>query len=197
MVDPTPTGAALRARLLDTALTAARRGWPVLPLRPGTGLPALSGDDPAGSERSWEARATTDLERVRRVWSSDAFNVGITPGPAGLVVVAIDAAADGATSFRKLCRSHGEPVPTTRTVRTWDGSTHLYFTSPAAIRFPSTFERLAPGVNTHAWGTYVVASGSVIDGRPVVAGVLPFTTVGPALINPLPGWLTLALRSLR
>ncbi|MFJ2819478.1 bifunctional DNA primase/polymerase [Streptomyces sp. NPDC087294] len=188
MTDCVFPGASLRARLLDTALAAARRGWPVLPLLPGTELPATGAG--VDGKTPWEA-ATTDPARVRSLWSSDAFNIGMAPGPARLLVVGLDdQEAGGETSLRELCERHGEPVPETRTVRMWDGSAHLYFTSPAALRFPSTSGRLAPGVSTHGWGTYVVASGSVVGGRRV-------ETPGPALINPLPGWLRTVLRDLR
>ncbi|MFC5723513.1 bifunctional DNA primase/polymerase [Streptomyces gamaensis] len=188
-----------REHLMAAALFIAGRRWPVFPLRPGGKRPALHGEAScprtgpcADGHRKWEERATTDPDRVRRAWSAGAFNIGLATGPAGLLVIDLDVpkdntdAPDGAANFRALCERHGQPVPTTRTVRTAGGGTHLYFTAPASCRLHNTAGKLAPLVDTRAWGGYVVAAGSVIGG-------LPYETVGPALVHPLPGWLQFLL----
>ncbi|MYR45674.1 bifunctional DNA primase/polymerase [Streptomyces sp. SID5910] len=183
--------------LLSAALAAAARGWPVFPLRPGTKRPALHGETAcprtgpcSDGHRKWEQRATTDPDRIRAAWSRAPFNVGIATGPSGLLVVDLDVPKDnssgdapgGATTFRALCERTGQAVPHTRTVRTASGGQHLYFTAPAAVRLPNTAGTLAPRVDTRAWGGYVVAAGSLVDGS-------RYETVGPALLRPLPGWL--------
>lgn len=199
MTHPTPLLRESRPRptdLLNAALRAAERGWPVFPLQPGGKRPALHGEARcpgtgvcSSGHVKWQDRATTDPDRIRRAWSAGAFNVGIATGPAGLLVVDLDVpkssdadAPDGAANFRALCERHGRPVPTTRTVRTASGGTHLYFVAPAAARLHNTAGTLAPLVDTRAWGGYVVASGSSVGGR-------TYGTVGPAVLKPLPGWL--------
>jgi hypothetical protein len=183
--------------LTRAALDAAARGWHVFPLRPGTKRPALHGETAcpgtgpcAGGHRKWEDRATTDPDRIRAAWSRAPFNVGIATGPSGLLVVDLDVPKDnssadapsGAATFGALCERTGQAVPRTRTVRTASGGHHLYFTAPAAVRLHNTAGTLAPLVDTRAWGGYVVAAGSLIDGA-------RYETVGPALLRPLPGWL--------
>ncbi|MEV7080189.1 bifunctional DNA primase/polymerase [Streptomyces sp. NPDC093516] len=183
--------------LMRAALTAAERGWHVFPLRPNTKRPALHGEMAcprtgpcAGGHRKWEVRATTDPDRIRAAWAHAPFNVGIATGPSGLLVVDLDVPKDngstdapgGAATFRALCERTGQPVPRTRTVRTASGGQHLYFTAPAAVRLHNTAGTLAPLVDTRAWGGYVVAAGSTINGT-------PYEQEGPALLRPLPDWL--------
>ncbi|MGC9381527.1 bifunctional DNA primase/polymerase [Streptomyces sp. MH13] len=183
--------------LMRAALNAAVLGWHVFPLRPGTKRPALHGETAcprtgpcAGGHRKWEDRATTDPDRIRTAWSRGPFNVGIATGPSELLVIDLDmpktnSSADapcGAATFRALCARAGQPVPRTCTVRTASGGSHLYFTAPAAVRLHNTAGTLAPLVDTRAWGGYVVAAGSIINGT-------PYEVEGPSLRQPLPGWL--------
>ncbi|WP_031026375.1 bifunctional DNA primase/polymerase [Streptomyces sp. NRRL WC-3725] len=181
--------------LLGAALAAAERGWHVFPLRPGTKRPALHGESVcprtgpcAGGHRKWEQRATTDPSRIRAAWAHAPYNVGIATGPSGLLVVDLDRpksdtdAPDGAASFKALCERHGQPVPTTRTIRTASGGAHLYFTSPGGTRLSNTAGTLAPLVDTRAHGGYVVAAGSVVDG-------FRYRVDGAALLRPVPQWL--------
>ncbi|WP_320782271.1 bifunctional DNA primase/polymerase [Streptomyces sp. CRN 30] len=195
--------------LTRAALAAAERGWHVIPLRPGTKIPALHGEHHcpatgpcAGGHRKWEQRATTDPDRIRTAWSRAPFNVGIACGPSGLLAIDLDKtktktnsnsnsnsstdAPDGAATFAALCERTGQPVPTTRTIRTASGGSHLYFTAPAAAKLHNTAGTLAPLVDTRAWGGYVVAAGSLVDGA-------RYEVTGPALLRPLPCWLTARL----
>ncbi|NGN64108.1 bifunctional DNA primase/polymerase [Streptomyces sp. A7024] len=187
---------------LAAALDAARRGWPVFPLRPGTKRPALHGKDRCprtgpctAVHATWEQRATTDPELIRRTWQSEAFNVGIATGPAGLVVIDLDLpknrkdekdAPSGATSFAALCERTGQPAPATFTLRTASGGQHRYFTTPPGLRLGNTAGKLAARIDTRAWGGYVVAPGSVVDGR-----AYEVTDLTPPV--PLPAWLRAAL----
>ncbi|MFJ3665670.1 bifunctional DNA primase/polymerase [Streptomyces sp. NPDC090106] len=184
--------------LVRAALGAAERGWYVFPLRPGTKRPALHSEQACAhtgpcqsGHRKWEARATTDPDRIRAAWSRAPFNVGIATGPSGLLVIDLDKpknqdnhnsntdAPDGATTFAALCERTGQTRPRTRTIRTASGGHHLYFTAPAAVRLHNTAGTLAPLVDTRAWGGYVVAAGSTINGR-------TYEVEGPALLSPLP-----------
>ncbi|WP_409056803.1 bifunctional DNA primase/polymerase [Streptomyces sp. SYP-A7185] len=200
--------------LLDAALDAAARGWPVHPLRPGGkgsalhGERACTGSGPCTSGHvKWEQRATCDPERIRRTWQTGAFNVGIAPGPAHLLVVDLDIpkgqdgpdAPCGATNFQALCERAGVPWPATYTVRTPSGGLHLYFHTPHHL--PSTAGKLAARIDTRAWGGNIVAARSrtphgtyTVDVDSQVAELpnwlhtllrTPATTPGPARLAPL------------
>lgn len=183
--------------LLTAALDAATLGWAVFPLRPGQKRPALHGEDHcpavgdcAGGHRKWEDRATCDPDRIRRAWDRLPFNVGIATGPSNLVVVDLDMpkekgssdAPSGATTFEALCERAGQAVPTTLSVRTASGGTHLYFTAPDGIRLGNTAGRLGKLIDTRAWGGYVVAPGSTTP-----AGAYEVTDPTPP--QPFPTWL--------
>ncbi|MEV5937954.1 bifunctional DNA primase/polymerase [Streptomyces sp. NPDC051994] len=185
------------ARLLTAALAAAERGWHVFPLLPGTKRPALHGQSTcsrigvcAAGHQKWEQRATTDPDRIQAAWTHAPFNISIATGPSGLLVVDLDRpkhkgnadAPDGATTFTALCERAGQPVPHTYTVRTPSTGQHLYFQAPPGARFTNTAGTLAPLVDTRAWGGYVVAPGSVVNG-----GV--YEVINPAPVAALPDWL--------
>ncbi|WP_433890699.1 bifunctional DNA primase/polymerase [Streptomyces sp. CA-111067] len=184
--------------LLTAALDAARHGWPVIPLRPGRKYPALHGEDDCprtgdctAGHRKWEQRATTDPDRIRTAWTVAPYNIGLATGPAGLVVIDLDMpktkgngstdTPSGVTTFRALCERAGHAVPTTYTVRTAGGGLHLYFTAPAGARLSNTASSLGPLIDTRAHGGYVVAAGSVVNGRPYERITAP--------VAPLPEWL--------
>ncbi|GAB2571967.1 bifunctional DNA primase/polymerase [Streptomyces capparidis] len=184
------------------ALDAAGRGWHVFPLRPYSKRPALHGAGRcpgtgpcARGHAPWEQQATDDADRIESWWAGGAaWNVGIATGPSNLVVVDLDmpksgkSKADtptGVANFKALCERAGQPVPTTFRVRTASGGWHLYFTAPPGIRLTNTAGRLAPLIDTRAWGGYVVAPGSYTD-----AG--EYTAYG-SRVAPLPQWLLDAL----
>lgn len=201
MTQPEPVRPRGRQALLDAALNAAARGWPVFPLRPGAKTPALHGENHcpgtgqcAHGHAKWEQRATTDPDRIRAAWAADVFNVAVCTGPAALVVVDLDllkakdpkGTPDGVTAFKALCERAGHVPPATRTVRTAGGGRHLYFTAPEGVRMPSTKGVLARKIDTRAWGGYVVAPGSATpDGT--------YELLDDAPVAALPGWLLRAL----
>ncbi len=180
----------MTADLLDAALSLAGRGWRVIPLRPGDKRPAI---------RNWEARATTDPDRIHRAWTTAEFNIGIACGPSGLVVIDQDlpkhddtppprwaqpGIRDGLDVLAALAESHRAPVPVeTYTVRTASGGEHLYFAAPDAPVLRNTTARLGWLVDTRAAGGYVVAAGSRIRDRHYVE----ILDLPPAA---LPGWIT-------
>ncbi|MET8439592.1 bifunctional DNA primase/polymerase [Streptomyces sp. NPDC004981] len=192
----------VRSALLSAALDAAARGWAVLPLRPGGKPPALHGEPACPrtgacttGHRKWEQRATTDPDRIHRAWSAGRFNVGIATGPSRLVVVDLDmpkqkssmGTPDGVTAFEALCERAGQAVPATYRTRTASSGEHLYFTAPDSIRLGNTAGFLAPSIDTRAWGGYVVAPGSTVNGR-------TYEVIDPAPVAAMPGWLLAALR---
>ncbi|MFH9830952.1 bifunctional DNA primase/polymerase [Streptomyces sp. NPDC017201] len=84
--------------------------------------------------------------------------------------------------WRRSASALGSRCPTIRAAR---GGAHLYLSVPAATRLHNTAGTLAPLVDNRAWGGCVVA-GSTVNGH-------TYAVDGPALINPLPGCLRLAL----
>ncbi|MEE1941394.1 bifunctional DNA primase/polymerase [Streptomyces sp. TRM 70361] len=192
----------MNQHLLTAALAAAERGWHVFPLRPGSKVPAGHAEARCprtgrctGGHRKPEQRATVDPGRIRQAWAQRPYGIGVATGPSGLVVVDLDrpkpeepdGTPDGVANFQALCERAGQPVPTTLTVRTASGGVHLYFTAPAAVRLPSTKGRLAPKIDTRAWGGYVVAPGSTVDGR-------RYEVTDDAPVAALTGWLLAVLR---
>jgi hypothetical protein len=156
---------------LTGALSAARHGWPVFPLRAGEKRPRVS---------EWETVATTSRDRIWWWWRRHPDdNVAIATGPAGLVVVDLDVAGldeprpaehpdarGGLDVFAALAEAHGYVPGSTWTVETPSGGRHLYFRArPGAGPWRNTAGRLGWHVDTRAQGGYVVAAGSVIDGR--------------------------------
>ncbi|MGW0945186.1 bifunctional DNA primase/polymerase [Streptomyces sp. NPDC002623] len=190
-----------RPALLRAALNAAARGWPVIPLRPRSKVPALHGErrcprtgDCADGHRTFEQRATVDPARIERCWAAGPFNVGIATGPAGLLVVDLDTlkptdeegTPDGAANFLALCERAGQTAPATRSIRTPSGGEHLYFTAPSDVRFTNTTGTLTPKVDTRAWGGQVVAPGSMTP-----QGL--YAVLDDAPVANLPEWLQKAL----
>ncbi|TQJ89308.1 bifunctional DNA primase/polymerase [Streptomyces sp. SLBN-31] len=183
--------------LLAAALLCGERGWPVIPLIPGakrpTGHPERSCPRTgrcSGGHRTPEQRATTEPDLIQTAWAHHPYNVGIATGPAGLLVVDLDVpkeeeqegAPDGATSFEALCERHGQPFPDTYQVRTPSGGRHLYFTAPRGVRLKCSVKRIAPNIDTRAWGGYVVAAGCTTpQGAYEVAEAAP--------VAALPAWL--------
>lgn len=199
-----------RESLLQAALNAADRGWHVFPLRPNDKRPAYpdhgegacTGRDhrcrTAGRHVGWEARATTDPDRIRRCWSAGLYNVGIACGPSGLVVVdldqsqagavrpeawRIDGVHDGGDVLAVLAERAGKPLPfDTHTVTTGRGGVHLYYRHPAGPALRNTAGTVGWLVDTRAHGGYVVAAGSVVNGR-------SYVTTCDGSVAVLPGWL--------
>ncbi|WP_052411298.1 bifunctional DNA primase/polymerase [Streptomyces sp. NRRL S-118] len=187
--------------LLASALSAAERDWPVIPLHPRAKRPAGHPERACpgtgrctGGHRTPEQRATTNPNLIHATWATRQYNVGVATGPAGLLVIDLDpvkpeepeGAPDGATSFAALCERAGQTVPATYRVRTARGGEHLYFTAPAGVRLKCSVNRLGPHIDTRAWGGYVVAPGSTtLDGT--------YEVTDDAPVAPLPPWLAALL----
>jgi hypothetical protein len=175
--------------LLRSALALTARGWHVFPCAPGGKRPALRGN--------WQHLATTDPARICRWWARLPYNIGISCGPSGLVIIDLDIAKDsavgsgagpacGAESLAYLCARHGQPYPSsTFTVRTPSGGTHLYFQATAR-KARNSASRLGPLIDTRADGGYVVAPGSRVAGR-------AYELLSSDPTEPLPDWIADAL----
>jgi hypothetical protein len=178
--------------LVEAALRAAARGWPVFPLRPYSKLPAV---------RDWERRASADPTQVRAWWSaSPVGNIGLACGPAGLAVIDLDAGGHGAEerermphgrdALIRLAAAAGEPIPATYTVATPSGE-HLYFAAPESSRLRNTAGALGWHIDTRAAGGYVVAAGSVLR---IAGAVRRYRVLRDMAVAPLPRWLAAALK---
>jgi hypothetical protein len=175
---------------LRAALFLAARGWHIFPCAIDGKRPALRGN--------WQALATTDPALIRRWWSHAPYNIGVSCGPSGLVVIDLDTpktpvrpggssrGRTGTHSLTALCAAHGQPFPhATFTVTTPSGGVHLYFRAPARpVR--NTAGRLGLLIDTRADGGYVVGPGSCVNGR-------EYTVVCPADPAPFPDWIAGAL----
>jgi Bifunctional DNA primase/polymerase, N-terminal len=176
--------------LLRFALGAACAGWPVFPLRPGS-------KRPRPEFTSWES--TLDPARITRWWHRHPNdNVAVATGPAGLVVVDIDTAADdearspewpnarsGLDVYRALAQRHGH-VPTW-TVGTARGGLHLYYRAPTVGGpWRNTAGRIGWHIDTRGAGGYVVGLGSIVAGRTC-------TPVDCHEVAELPPWLAARL----
>jgi Bifunctional DNA primase/polymerase, N-terminal len=175
---------------LHAALAAAGHGWPVFPLCPGQKRPRPELAD-------WESRATLDPDLIRRWWwRHPCDNVAIATGPAGLVVVDLDTASPdeprppespdargGLDVFDALAAHHAHRPGATWTVETASGGRHLYYRAPTqGGPWRNTAGRVGWHIDTRAGGGYVVAAGSIVDGR-------PYTLIHDRPPTELPGWL--------
>ncbi|WP_344941534.1 bifunctional DNA primase/polymerase [Actinomadura miaoliensis] len=193
--------------LVRYALAAAARGWHVFPLAMGDKVPVKG--------VRWKQAATTDPDRIRRMWAHRPYNIGIACGPSRLLVVDLDVPKpgevppgrwalpginDGSDVFAEVCAEAGQPVPwETFQVRTRRGGFHLYFTAPdptpEGVRLGNTSDDHGNGlgwkVDTRGAGGYVVGPGSFVDLPDGTGAYVPIHTPDPA---PLPGWLAERLR---
>lgn len=128
------------------------RGWSVIPLRPGTKLPAIRWE-PYQRRRAGAA----ELARWFQRWPS--INIGIvTGGISGLVVLDVDLRHGGFDSLAALERLHG-PLPDTVEAETGGGGRHLYFALPPAALHNKA--GLAAGIDLRGEGGMVVAPPSL------------------------------------
>lgn len=170
--------------LLTAALHYAEHGWPVFMLarskRPVANCPACpkAEEDPTHDQNACPCltchgfyAATTDPQRVAAIVAAvPRGQLALRTGAAaGVVVVDVDPAHDGAATLAQLIAT-GLTPPTAR-VRTGSGGLHLYYQHPGQ-RVPCSQGKpgqgLGPGIDVKADGGYVVLPPSVHPrtGRP-------------------------------
>ncbi|MEU9304001.1 bifunctional DNA primase/polymerase [Streptomyces sp. NPDC048269] len=223
---------------LDVALWCAAQGWPVHPLAPGRKTPAANCDTcppaahpPQGCPCVADGRwchgfhaATTEHARLSAWWGAQpAFGVGVSCGPAGLVVLDVDAhsaevpdrtrllpgitiheqvnlegLASGFDTLALLAAYRKQENPaedgTTLRVRTPSGGLHIWYqTPPSAVRYRSSTGS-SPKVAL-AWQVDVRATGGYIVAPATRTTAGTYVPVGAArLPAPLPEWLAAELQ---
>lgn len=182
--------------MADTALSPthaaahayARRGWRVIPVRPGEKRPAVD---------QWPTVATLDPDKIDDWWGRwPTFGVGIVTGLMHdghglyLFVVDVDIAHDkgGDETLAALEQEHG-PLPDTVEAHTGSGGRHLLFTSTVEIRNEQA-RRLGAGIDIRGVGGFIVAAPTTHpNGRQYVWEVehhpddIPVATAPPWLIE--------------
>lgn len=135
--------------MITAALTYARHGWPVFPLRGKLPLTAHGFKD-----------ASTDLSTVQGWWDRQPdANIGLALLP-GMLVIDIDPRHNGGDNLDRLTRENGV-IPETRTCITGrrDGGRHYYMHAPSGRL---TDRRLPEGIDIRVGGKhYVVAPPSI------------------------------------
>jgi len=143
--------------LSDAALTYARSGWFIIPLKPGSKSPLT----PHGVYD-----ATTDEQQIQRWWSAQPnANIGLACGASGVVVIDIDprngAPADISAILEVLQIPVQEPVLISQT---GGNGYHLFFRLPSAEEqsiIEISRRGLPPGVDIKSENGYVVLPPSI------------------------------------
>lgn len=155
----------MNGQILAACLSAAARGWRVLPLKPRDKVAWLS---------DWPNRASTDETTIRSWFERQPeCNYGVACGPAsGLCVLDVDPRNGGRVPH---------DLPPTLTISTGGGGWHYYFAWDGRARSRT----LSPGVELKAAGRYVVGAGSVHpSGEPyAVHAELPLAPLPESLLR--------------
>ncbi|MEV3859254.1 bifunctional DNA primase/polymerase [Streptomyces sp. NPDC050095] len=215
----------------------ARTGWPVHPLAPGQKVPPANcpqckenphapADCPCRSAGRWchgFHAATTDPDLIDAWWQAQPrFGVGVSCGPADLVVLDVDAhaaqvpersrllpgipigpqvdlagLATGFDTLALLAALRGAPNPaddeTTLRVRTPSGGLHIWYANPQ----PATRYRSSTGSSPRtalAWQVDVRSDNGYIVAPTTRTLAGSYEPVGAARHPaPLPGWLAVEL----
>jgi hypothetical protein len=161
---------------MRAALEWAGRGFRVFPLRANTREPAF--------KESWVSLASNDPEIIKSLWTDIItgaecdYNIGCVC--TGLVVLDIDVknGKKGYEEYETLKGSYDTLV-----VQTTSGGFHCYFNGPDSTNSP-----ISSAIDVRSHNGYVVAPGSVIDGREYVvinnAPIAPIQEHIKALLKP-------------
>jgi putative DNA primase/helicase len=158
--------------LADAAISYARAGWPVHPLKRRDKIPA----SPHGCKD-----ATFDADRIREWWEQipDA-NIGIATGH-GFFVVDLDGPA-------AALWADANELPDTLTAITAKGR-HLFYALPPNTSVRNSAGQVAPGVDIRGAGGYVVAPPSVHPSGHVYQWLDLDEPPSRSLLTAAPDWL--------
>jgi hypothetical protein len=171
-------GQAVPSPKLQAAQAWADRGFAIFPLKPNTKNQPLTANGHNGASR--------DATQIVAWWTEhpDA-NIGYVPGSNGCGGVDLDRhkpEADGIENWEALLAEHGAHPPTL-IVRTPSDGRHLLFRDPGRALEANSVGKLGPGIDTRGSYGYLVAPGSVIDGK-------PYEVAHDAPIAELPAWVS-------
>ena len=163
------------AVLLMKALMLASQGFRIFPLIPGGKTPAIM---------DWPDRATTSPLVIRQWWSEREFNIGIACGRPKdgvgryLVVIDYDCNEKRGKRGETTLRAH-RLLGLTETMQVASpNGLHCYYWSEQ--RVPNSQSRVGEHVDVKGWHGYVVAPGSVVEGKEYVR--LTDTRVAPVAL---------------
>lgn len=159
----------IQPTMLDHALALAAMGFHVFPIVAGGRVPAIGG---------FPHLATPNPEAIRRWWVKrdpvlggeriEDYNVGIYTGRFGadgkaLLVVDVDDkdGKNGSAEIANLDMLYA--VPQTLTASTPSGGRHLIYLVDEGLK--TGVNVLARGLDTRSNGGYIIAAGSVVEGR--------------------------------
>ncbi|MEU0631017.1 bifunctional DNA primase/polymerase [Streptomyces sp. NPDC005989] len=224
--------ASVASQPLTTASWCARQGWPVHPLAPGRKTPVgncevcrAQGHARGGCDCIRAGRwchgfhaATLDFDRIQQWWGSRPdLGVGVATGPAGLVVIDIDAhacelpdrdrllpgvgisagvdltgLANGFHTLGVLAALRGAASPaddeSTLRVRTPSGGLHVWYRNDGGHRWQCSSG--SGGARALAWQVDVRAHGGYIVAPGTVTPAGIYRPVGTVRVPaPLPAWL--------
>jgi RecA-family ATPase len=165
--------------MLDHALSAAEKGFPVFPVEPFGKVPLIS---------DWPNRATIDPKMIRQLWTDalgepQPYNVGIAVSEHEVVLdYDVKGGKRGLESYQQML-ADGLPQDTL-TVTTPTGGLHVYLKASSPIG--NSAEKIAPGVDVRSRGGYVLAPGSslLVDGK-----VVEYNVINDAPLADAPKWL--------
>jgi hypothetical protein len=157
----------LRLSKRQAALALAQQGFHVFPLK----------DDCTPAYKGWQASASTELDRVRAMWTDATgneldHNIGIATGTPfrGKYLNAFDidvkAGKQGDKSLA-LLEAIYDTLPVTRETTTGSGGRHLFFLNDAPLA--NSVQKIGEGIDVRGRGGYVVGPGSVKAGRRYIA----------------------------
>lgn len=142
---------------LGYALYCAYLGIPVIPLHENSKTPLL--------RRPFD-KATLDPEAIDRIWCTypDA-NIGLAMG-AKSDLFAIDLGKDGKAGFMNLIRELDIPdlLSQGTVIAAPHGGLHIVLRSPTSLAI-NGMTNILPGVNLRSTNGYIVAAGSIINGK--------------------------------
>lgn len=168
---------------LDHALAYAARGWRVAPIPPGHKHPAGITD--------WQAKATTDPDRIRRYWTAHpTHGVCIVTGPeSGVWALDIDPDDGGDDSLCALEAAYG-PLPDTVQSLTGGGGTHYLFAWPdeGEIR-NSASGVLGVGIDVRGVGGQIVVAPTIHPNGHPYAWEVEHDPLDGIAVQPAPQWL--------
>ncbi|MDY0872830.1 bifunctional DNA primase/polymerase [Dongia rigui] len=175
---------------LEFAQTLAQNEFHVFPLLPWP-LGRKPGKTPLKGMKFKEL-ATRDPDQIKAWWAENPdYNIGIYTGKFGdvradggfdaLLVVDEDN-KDGKNGSATIAQweAEGLELPRTLVTETPTGGRHLFYRVGQPVR--QGVERLGDGVDHRSYGGYVVACGSVIDGK-------AYKVISSDPVAPAPEWL--------